>query len=80
MKQVFVGETVEVLGVSSLVTDVISVLWGVEFVLCVCFPVFLTPKTCVPSLILICILKNGMTDSIQIWHVVVSGFQGVPYF
>ena len=25
-------------------------------------------------------LKNGLTDSIQIWHVVVTGFQGVPYF
>ena len=25
-------------------------------------------------------LKNELTDSIQIWHVVVTGFQGVPYF
>ena len=25
-------------------------------------------------------LKIGLTDSIQIWHVVVTGFQGVPYF
>ena len=25
-------------------------------------------------------LKNGFTDSIQIWHVVVIGFQGLPYF
>ena len=24
--------------------------------------------------------KNGLTDSIQIWHVVVTCFQGVPYF
>ena len=25
-------------------------------------------------------LKNGLTDSIQIWHVVVTRFDGVPYF
>ena len=25
-------------------------------------------------------LENGLTDSIQIWHLVVTGFQGVPYF
>ena len=24
-------------------------------------------------------LKNGFTDSIQIWHVVVTGFQDMPY-
>ena len=25
-------------------------------------------------------LKNGLTDSIQIWHMVVTSFEGVPYF
>ena len=25
-------------------------------------------------------LENGLTDSIQIWHVVVTGIQGVPCF
>ena len=25
-------------------------------------------------------LKNGLTDSIQIWHVVVTGIQGVSSF
>ena len=25
-------------------------------------------------------LTNGLTNSIQIWHVVVTGFQGVPCF
>ena len=25
-------------------------------------------------------LENGLTDSIQIWHVVVTGVQGVSYF
>ena len=25
-------------------------------------------------------LENGLTDSIKIWHVVVTGIQGVSYF
>ena len=25
-------------------------------------------------------LENGLTDSIQIWHVVVTGIEGVSYF
>ena len=25
-------------------------------------------------------LKNGLMESIQIWHVVVTSFEGAPYF
>ena len=40
------GVVLEVLGVSSLVTDMNSAFWGVGSAPSMCFPDFFTPKTC----------------------------------